>query len=261
MRKTLALLASPLLCLNLPLAAQVSISFHMGKQDIPVVGLPFSADETVRVHRFLANGMPVTQEVKGRVFRSAEGLERYEATFPSTDAAQPEPNTLIYILDHTKHTAIVLNTRLKTATRQDIPPNASTEVKIMALSVGNPAERNIKEEKPTVSRLGHETFEFLDIEGLLATSTIPAGKLGIDQPLPVTLEEWVAPKLKLVVRQIEKNPVGGERTAQLSNIRAEEPDPSLFQVPADYTSKEQPSLGTALPAFLKGAPRAAPSSK
>ncbi len=47
--------------------------------------------------------------------------------------------------------------------------------------------------------------------------------------------------LKLLVMSKSSDPRMGETTYKLTNLSRAEPDPALFQIPADYTVKEQPS--------------------
>jgi hypothetical protein len=230
------------------------MSVQMAKPDPPVLGLPFTADQTVRTVRHLANGMPVTREIKGRLARTADGVERFEGTIPSTDPDHPDPTTMVYLIDRGKHMATLLNSRLMTATVTQLPTDATVSVNFLALQQPTGQDRAIKPQDPTTTDLGHRTLDQMDLVGKRVTATIPAGKVGNDQPLPVTTDVWVAPQLHLVVNEIEKNPLTGERTYELTNIRSEEPDPALFQIPAGYTVKDAPpmpagtlSLGTGIP--------------
>jgi hypothetical protein len=51
-------------------------------------------------------------------------------------------------------------------------------------------------------------------------------------------ERWYSPELQTVVLSKNSDPRMGETTYRLTNISRGEPDPSLFQVPTDYTVKE-----------------------
>ncbi len=42
------------------------------------------------------------------------------------------------------------------------------------------------------------------------------------------------------MKEVDLDPVHGERTVELSNIRREEPDPELFITPAGFQIMEQP---------------------
>lgn len=236
--------------------AQVSMTMQMGKPDTPVVGLPFSADQSVRTVQHLATGAVLSSEIKGHIYRSADGVERYDGAIVSTDPAHPEPVLQALILDHAKRTSILLNSKLKTATLQHLPAQAAVSVSFLPQRPPTYQNKLIKPENPTTEDLGKKTLGMRTILGKRVTGVIPAGTVGNDQPLQVTAEVWFAPDLKLIVNQIDKNPLAGERTYELTNIRGDEPDPSLFQVPDGYTLKEQapmpvpntlPNLGAVKP--------------
>lgn len=71
-------------------------------------------------------------------------------------------------------------------------------------------------------------------EGSRTTVTYPVGAVGNDRPLTTTTETWTSPELKMVVLSKNSDPRSGESTTRLTNISRSEPDPSLFQIPADY---------------------------
>jgi hypothetical protein len=244
MNRRLLFAASVSFALALPASSQISTSVQMGKPDKPIAGSPFTADQTVHITRHLPDGILVARDMHGHICRSADGVERYEGTFPSTDTAHPGSATMVYILDRVKHTSILLNSTLKTATRSVLPDPATVSVAFLPLPQPAGSDRQIKPENLTPTDLGKRTFELIEIHGTLITASIPAGKVGNDQPLPVTIETWYAPQQKVIVKQIEKNPLTGERTYELSNIRSEEPDPALFQIPEGYTVKDASPLPT-----------------
>jgi hypothetical protein len=71
--------------------------------------------------------------------------------------------------------------------------------------------------------------------GSRMTETIPAGGIGNQQPIQVVRETWVSTNLHVPMLIKTSDPRFGVTTMQLSNVLAVEPDPSLFQPPADYT--------------------------
>jgi hypothetical protein len=87
-------------------------------------------------------------------------------------------------------------------------------------------------------QLGTQTIEGVAAEGTRVTFTIPAGKIGNDRPIVTVNERWYSPELQTVVLTKNSDPRMGETTYRLTNIDRSEPDPSLFQVPADYTVDE-----------------------
>ena len=86
--------------------------------------------------------------------------------------------------------------------------------------------------------LGTQTIEGVEAEGERVTITIPAGKIGNDSPIVTVNERWYSPELQVVVMSKNSDPRMGETTYRLTNIVRSEPDPSLFQVPADYRVEE-----------------------
>jgi hypothetical protein len=72
------------------------------------------------------------------------------------------------------------------------------------------------------------------------TRTTNSDQAGNDAPLQSTREQWVYPQLNLIVDEIERDPEYGEREVELTNIRAEEPDPGLFNIPEGTQMMDQP---------------------
>jgi hypothetical protein len=95
-----------------------------------------------------------------------------------------------------------------------------------------PETPNIKTES-----LGTQVIGGVTAQGTRITRTIPAGQVGNQAPLVITIERWYSPELQTDVMRKEVNPQFGETTFQLTNIVRAEPDASLFQVPPNYTIK------------------------
>ena len=89
--------------------------------------------------------------------------------------------------------------------------------------------------------LGKQMIEGVEAEGTRITMTIPAGEIGNDNPINIVSETWFSPELQAVVKSRRSDPRSGETVYTLTNINRSEPAHSLFEVPADYTIKEQPS--------------------
>lgn len=91
-----------------------------------------------------------------------------------------------------------------------------------------------------VEDLGTRTIEGVEATGTRRTVTIEAGAIGNEQPIRIVSERWYSPALKTVVLSKRNDPRTGEHTYRLTSILTGEPDPSLFQVPPDYTIEETP---------------------
>jgi hypothetical protein len=65
--------------------------------------------------------------------------------------------------------------------------------------------------------------------------------VGNEQPLIITTETWYSPSLKVLVMSKAEDPRMGITTYRLTNIQRAEPSASLFEIPTDYTIKDQPA--------------------
>jgi hypothetical protein len=92
-------------------------------------------------------------------------------------------------------------------------------------------------------QLGNQVIEGVLAEGQRVTVTIEAGKIGNERPIVTINERWYSPELQTIILSKNSDPRMGETTYKLINIDRSEPDPSLFQVPADYTVEEGPGFG------------------
>ena len=119
------------------------------------------------------------------------------------------------------------------------------------MPVGNGVFSWTSDAEVNQEQLGSQTIEGVVAEGTRTTFTIAAGKIGNDRPIVTVNERWYSQELQTVVLSKNSDPRMGETTYRLTNIDRSEPDPSLFQVPADYTVEEGPGFGIrALPQDL-----------
>jgi hypothetical protein len=88
--------------------------------------------------------------------------------------------------------------------------------------------------KSVMESLGTQILEGVEVEGRRTTFTVPEGAQGNDRPITSTNEIWTSPKLKTAVLTKSVDPRNGENTMKLTNIILGEPDPALFQPPADF---------------------------
>jgi hypothetical protein len=95
-----------------------------------------------------------------------------------------------------------------------------------------------RDRSPDVEDHGTQTMEGLLVEGKRGTITIPAGVHGNDRPMQVATERWFLSELQLVMLTKTSNPKSGEQTSRVTNLERNEPDPALFQVPADHAIEQ-----------------------
>ncbi|HKX27260.1 MAG TPA: energy transducer TonB [Blastocatellia bacterium] len=86
--------------------------------------------------------------------------------------------------------------------------------------------------------LGKQMIEGVEAEGTRTIQTIPAGAIGNERPIEIVNERWYSPELQIVLMTKQLDPRFGDTVFRLTNITRSEPDPSLFQVPPDYTVKD-----------------------
>jgi hypothetical protein len=92
----------------------------------------------------------------------------------------------------------------------------------------------VQRSTPKISDLGSISIQGVEAHGQRITRTIAVGEAGNDQTIVRVEDNWMAPSLGLELRQTIEDPRIGKRTRELVNLTLEEPDPSLFQPPADY---------------------------
>jgi hypothetical protein len=143
------------------------------------------------------------------------------------------------------NTAVADGTGVSSATNGRVPPGLA----ISSVTYGGPHRRmplgiGAKGESKSES-LGLQLIEGIAAEGTRITHTIPAGAIGNENPIDITTERWFSQELKMDVLLKTDDPRTGEIIQRLTNITQGEPDPSLFEVPPDYTVREMqpPVLG------------------
>lgn len=231
-------------------------------------GHPFSADVIEEADRFLADGNHIHREIHGKVFRDSQGRTRNESEIGGLGPAA-KPFVHIMIFDPVEGRIILLDPERKTATVSQFgkrssaafgmglpaqPANNAAKSNAPTSGARSPEEllqdlRNLRAASgaQTSGKLqsSHEDLGAMEIEGYTVTgirftNIIPAGQMGNDQPMTTTNERWFSQDLKMDLLNKFESPESGKQVHRLVNIRLGDPDPLLFQVPADYTVKENP---------------------
>lgn len=209
------------------------------------LGQPFSADVIDETDKFLADGNHIHRETHGKIFCDSQGRRRVEREFETFNSAMKGP-VLVTIWDPLAGQSVFLNLEKKTATVTRF--NGSENA--IASSVNTPNQKNMavprnsttdsgsEQSKTSVQGLGIREIEGFSVTGSRRTTTIPAGAMGNDQPLTTSMESWHSSDLNTEVLSINENPESGKRVHKLVNIHTGNPDPLLFQVPADFTVKD-----------------------
>lgn len=105
----------------------------------------------------------------------------------------------------------------------------------------------------TSEQLGEKVIEGMTCKGLRAVRTIPAGFEGNERPLQVVSEDWLSSELRQSLESKTIDPRSGETTRKLVRLALGEPDPSVFEIPAGYTTETAPAA-VASPSIPLSAP-------
>jgi hypothetical protein len=105
----------------------------------------------------------------------------------------------------------------------------------MATTAGLRVRSSTPDGHHTVEDLGMQLVNGVMAQGTRDTLTIPAQSIGNDQELQVVDEHWFSSDLQMLVKSVNSDPRFGDTTYQLTNVLRGGQDPTLFQVPADYT--------------------------
>jgi hypothetical protein len=244
------------------LPAKGMVSMHVeGMDAAPVKGAPFCATITTEHTQPFADGNRIHTSDTSNMCRDSEGRIRRESELNLLGAApQKSGAKMISITDPVAGVHYMLDSDSKTAHKMALPPSPGATAGVAAgpefgtshkredvmiyrgtgdggptLNVFFKNDKEGSDDTPaTTEKLGDQTIEGIHATGTRVTTTIPAGKMGNDQPITVTSERWYSPELKVTVMTKHNDPWAGELKTQFTNVNTAEPDKSLFVVPADY---------------------------
>jgi len=216
--------------------------------------IAFSADVITETTRTLQDGNRIDQVAHGKYYADADGRTRTEQ---SSFISGQEQITHITIFDPVEHVIIFLrdNQGQKVAHVQHLNQPASTHSTqsggvlgaIVSSTSDGPVSSTKKFSKPVREDLGTREIEGFTAHGTRTTRTVEAGQVGNEQPMVITSESWTSPELNHALLTENDDPQSGHRTVKLQNIDRTEPDPSLFQIPPDYTVKDETTSSTSAP--------------
>lgn len=194
-----------------------------------VQGHPFSSETIIEDTRRLFDGTTVTKRMTGAIYRDSAGRTRREQPLEMIGGveiagADGKPQMLVFINDFGTRTQTFLDVKNKIARTNPIGDGPRPE------GPHGPVARNGGKSES----LGSKTVEGVKVDGTRDTFEIPAGHLGNDKPIEVITENWFSPELGVMVMSRHVDPIAGEHTFRLSNIRLGDPSADLFSVPAGY---------------------------
>jgi hypothetical protein len=245
------------------------VSSEIGFESKVVKGVPFTADTQTEFTQTLSNGQKIYRKSVTALARDSEGRTRREQTIDAIGPYGGTPHQAIFISDPVAGASYVLDPANRVAAKTLIASltwigeggagaetlhitaessgGATAARKTIVMGGINTGESKVvasttkmiaHSEHSRSESLGTTTIEGITVEGTRSIETIPAGSIGNDAPIEIISEKWYSPELGMVVKSTRIDPMAGDNTYQLLNIRRAEPPASLFQVPSDYTIKE-----------------------
>lgn len=220
-----------------PAAASKTTQFAVLK------GIPYSATRTVTITKLGADRQTTTQVSRSLLWRDAEGRTRQEDINPIPTIGEQH---MIHISDPVarvgytwadgdgvdkRANSVIVSHTPKSWQEVDIRPKSFSTIKPRPPTTADQmrsSDSNIKVQVPQPKVLNGAY-----VEGRLVTRVIPAKTAGNYQSIAVISEKWTSPELQLTIYSVQDDPRPEKNVLELTNIERSEPDPSLFQPPAD----------------------------
>lgn len=210
----------------------------VGEQEL-VRNAPYSATATNESTQVLADGNRIVNKSSSFVARDSQGRMRREEIISKVGPLNVEGPKLITIADPASHTNFILMPDTQTA-RVLKDESISIDIGDAKTHVHEIRQKMIQNSQARLTTeikhedLGTQEIDGLSCQGKRDTVTIPAGRIGNEQPIVTTNEVWTSSDLHVVVSEKHNDPRFGETVYRLTGISRSEPDASLFQVPNGY---------------------------
>jgi hypothetical protein len=205
----------------------------------PVAGAPFTARFSTQTSQTLSDGNHIHRSSTGTFVRDSLGRTRRDMTLSAIGplATSGKPKQVSMINDPVAGAHYILDPDKKIA--HQLGPHDGKGKGHKHGGPGGPDWVSKQDDASvTTTSLGTQTISGVVAEGTRTTRTIPAGAMGNEKPIVITVERWYSADLQTVVKTTHSDPFMGDKVTQLTDIKRAEPDASLFQVPADYTVKK-----------------------
>jgi len=217
-----------------------------------VKDVPFSAQVSIETEQVLADGTHIRRKTGGSLYRDSLGRLREQLALPLPPPmpASAEIGSIVILSDPSTGAHWTLMPAAKTAMKMTMPTVSRGKT-----NVDSNAQKNFRVfggfgDDGSAEKLGSQNMEGVTATGTRFTHSIPAGQLGNDQALQLATERWYSSEIHLTVFLKRSDPMTGTKTLKVTEIRREEPDAAMFNIPADYAVQEM---------FVPAAPPEKPS--
>jgi hypothetical protein len=204
---------------------------------VPLVNAPFSAEVSTEWTTILADGTGATVWNRRTIARDSTGRIFQERRFfsPNGNVQQPGLRSLEYA-DPNRHEFYNCVVAEKTCylTKYLRPALQAMPAGMGGLELCACASPQATGVTITHEPLGQKTVENVEATGSREITTLAAGKFGNEKAQPVVKEFWYSPRLGLNLITKRFDPRSGVQNFVVANLSLNEPDPNLFQPPAEY---------------------------
>jgi hypothetical protein len=215
--------------------------FEMMEFHQVVKNAPYSATVTTESTQVLGDGNRIVNKQTDFVARDSQGRTRRELTMERMGPLKVSAHKAIFIHDPVAQTVVMLNPDKQVAHLMNHGGMGAKQTMKMheKMHAADEAQQGDPEQaQVTRESLGTQQIEGVTAEGTRVTRTIPAGAIGNERPIQITVESWTSPDLHVLVLQKRNDPRFGETVYRLTNIKRDEPDPTLFQVPNNFKMEQ-----------------------
>ena len=213
--------------------------FEMMEFHQVVKNAPYSATVTTESTQVLGDGNRIVNKQTDFVARDSQGRTRRELTMHRMGPLKVNAHKTVFIHDPVAQTVFMLNPEKQVAHQMnhggmDAKQMMKMHEKMHVQPADEAQQGDPEQAQVTRESLGTQQIEGVSAEGTRVTRTIPAGAIGNDRPIQITVESWTSPDLHVLVLQKRNDPRFGETVYRLTNVKRDEPDPTLFQVPSNF---------------------------
>lgn len=196
-----------------------------GEHIAPIAKIPFTAKAELETVNQLPDGMLITHKTFNVIARDSLGRTHNEARRWIDPATGEEPKLIrIELYDPTTQTRTTAFPLTRTARQWSGAPAAF-----------QPAQQVVAAKPETSSEnIGTDAIEGIPVRGARVSQTYKPGALGNDRPLTIVTESWYSEDLQINLMTKRTDPRFGVQTVRVTELVRQEPDASLFAVPADY---------------------------
>jgi hypothetical protein len=209
-----------------------------------VTGSPVSAKEVNRTVQTLSDGTEIENTQTTMFYRDAQGRTRTEPSGNDGIAIIQDPVAGVRItLNHSNKTAIRATAPMLVQERAGTAA-AKVEAEATYTRTVNGAvvlSTTVKPQSNT-EELGFQNQNGILAQGTRSTVVIPKGQIGNSRDLKIVNERWYSKDLQMVVKSVNSDPRFGTTTYELTNV-VQGVDPTLFQIPGNYTVTESAGRG------------------